>query len=279
MKYIGSSNNLRKRSKDHLRDLSNNKHFNPHLQNSWNKYGEDNFKFYVLELADPESLTETEQSWINKFDSDCLYNTAPVANSMLGFRRSEETKDKDAVEYKLTSPSGEIFEGRNVKKFCLEHDLNPRLICMVMKEKRYHHKGWTLNGLDLTKTQAKQVKLINPNGELVERVGTSKFCKEFGLDETSVCLLLSGKINVYKDWTLPGSGVKLTIKLISPTGEIVERKSQLEFVKEFELSAGRLSQVINGQRETHKGWKLYENKTKYESVYRTRMENSLSTCS
>ena len=34
----------------HKAKLRNNKHDNTHLQRSWNKYGEDNFEFYIIEI-------------------------------------------------------------------------------------------------------------------------------------------------------------------------------------------------------------------------------------
>ena len=46
--YIGSSKNITKRFKEHKWRLKNNKHPNNKLQNSWNKYGEENFKFEVF---------------------------------------------------------------------------------------------------------------------------------------------------------------------------------------------------------------------------------------
>ena len=43
--YVGSAVNVTYRFKTHKRLLKQNKHFNTHLQSSYNKYGKDNFKF------------------------------------------------------------------------------------------------------------------------------------------------------------------------------------------------------------------------------------------
>ena len=40
----------------HKAQLRGNYHDNPHLQNSWNKYGEENFKFEILEICNIEGL-------------------------------------------------------------------------------------------------------------------------------------------------------------------------------------------------------------------------------
>lgn len=47
--YIGSSSRIDDRIKHHLWELNNNRHVNNHLQNSWNKYGENNFEFEVID--------------------------------------------------------------------------------------------------------------------------------------------------------------------------------------------------------------------------------------
>lgn len=46
-RYIGSSIDLYERLKRHFYELNNNCHSNPHLQNAWNKYHEDNFDYGI----------------------------------------------------------------------------------------------------------------------------------------------------------------------------------------------------------------------------------------
>ena len=47
--YIGSSLDIKRRWKEHRRNLIKNKHNNIHLQKSWNKYGENSFLFEIIE--------------------------------------------------------------------------------------------------------------------------------------------------------------------------------------------------------------------------------------
>lgn len=68
-KYIGKSINIREREKYHFRKLKKNKHVNKYLQNSWNRYGKENFSFSVLEECDIENLNEKEKYWINKLNT------------------------------------------------------------------------------------------------------------------------------------------------------------------------------------------------------------------
>lgn len=96
--YIGSAVNLQNRKKNHLIMLRNGNHYNKYLQSAWNKYGERNILFEVLEYVDlKENLIEKEQFWIDKFKSynrEKGYNLSPTAGSPLGVKHTEETKAK-----------------------------------------------------------------------------------------------------------------------------------------------------------------------------------------
>ena len=65
--YIGSSVNLEKRRKSHTYLLKNNRNGCKILQNAWNKYGEDNFKWEILAYSPKEYLFKLEQFFV-----DCL---------------------------------------------------------------------------------------------------------------------------------------------------------------------------------------------------------------
>lgn len=73
-KYIGLSRNIHRRWIEHKAELRSNTHINTYLQSSWNKYGEDNFKFYIIELCDEKLLSEKECYYIK------LYNTLSHQN-------------------------------------------------------------------------------------------------------------------------------------------------------------------------------------------------------
>jgi|APSaa5957512622_1039677.scaffolds.fasta_scaffold69422_2 group I intron endonuclease len=66
--YIGSSNNVYRRFNSHLSSLRSNSHSNEILQRSWNKYGEDNFSFAILEVCD--NRLEREQFFIDDLIPD-----------------------------------------------------------------------------------------------------------------------------------------------------------------------------------------------------------------
>ena len=92
-KYVGSSQEIKKRKSRHFSELRNNKHKNKKLQNAYNKHGSDCFIFYIIEeIEDVNLLIEREQYYLD--DLKPFYNINIIANSSLGVKRSDEMKEK-----------------------------------------------------------------------------------------------------------------------------------------------------------------------------------------
>lgn len=92
--YIGSAINFTKRRVHHYDLLKNNKHFNIHLQRAFNKYGEDSFKFIIVEecLKDKKELEEKEALLIKVMmatNTKFGYNKSYKTSSRLGLKNSE----------------------------------------------------------------------------------------------------------------------------------------------------------------------------------------------
>ncbi|NJO63447.1 MAG: GIY-YIG nuclease family protein [Richelia sp. RM2_1_2] len=90
--YIGSAKHLPTRKRIHINSLKQNKHHSIYLQRAWNKHGEENFKFVVLETCTLETLIEREQWWLD--NNDPVYNISKTAGSSLGIKRRLETIEK-----------------------------------------------------------------------------------------------------------------------------------------------------------------------------------------
>jgi group I intron endonuclease len=97
--YVGQSQRVRKRIREHFRLLRGNKHPNQHLQNAYNKYGADNF-YGVLEVecADPEDLDKLEEAFLRGdawFAEPATYNIADFAKApMRGKQHSDEVRER-----------------------------------------------------------------------------------------------------------------------------------------------------------------------------------------
>ena len=89
--YVGGSIDLfggagrEGRMKRHRKQLNKRIHANQHLQNAWNKNGEKNFDFVVVETVKRNRVLETEQKYLDiaKGEKDKCYNiifTASICN-------------------------------------------------------------------------------------------------------------------------------------------------------------------------------------------------------
>jgi len=72
--YVGQSKDIRARWKGHRGGLRRGNHGNMYLQNAWNFYKEQSFKFTVLETCDYSDLDYKEQYWIERLEPE--YNIA-----------------------------------------------------------------------------------------------------------------------------------------------------------------------------------------------------------
>jgi group I intron endonuclease len=86
--YVGSSNDVKARLRQHRYDLSVNKHGNSHLQASWHKYGKKAFVYEIEEICDEKDLLLIEEcfiefymSWNNRVGYNFIRRpTRPVMN-------------------------------------------------------------------------------------------------------------------------------------------------------------------------------------------------------
>jgi hypothetical protein len=122
--YIGSSINVMRRLSDHKNRLLKNKHYNIHLQASFNKYKIDNFIFQLHETCLIENLLERENYWIKYFNTTnnkLGYNKRAEASSNYGNKVSIETRIKLSLAHMGHKRSPETHTkiiAKQYKKVC-----------------------------------------------------------------------------------------------------------------------------------------------------------------
>jgi len=89
--YVGSAVNLKIRRERHFNNLKWGKH-NKKFQAHYNKYGERDLKFSVVEFCPEENLIIREQWYFDNWETE--FNICKIAGSTLGVYPSEETKKK-----------------------------------------------------------------------------------------------------------------------------------------------------------------------------------------
>lgn len=120
--YVGSTNScVFKRFLTHRLLLRKNKHPNPHLQNAYNKYGESNFVFLVIETSTDKKFTDKEQEIINKHLGKlyCYNISKDTLAPMSGRKHTKETLEKMSVASKKRSK--EIGECTRLRQLGTKH--------------------------------------------------------------------------------------------------------------------------------------------------------------
>lgn len=90
--YVGSAVDVKDRWRCHLKGLRKNKHHSKKLQNHFNKYGESDLIFIIIEQCLPDFLIIREQHYIDKMEP--YFNTCKIAGNTLGIKFSDESKKK-----------------------------------------------------------------------------------------------------------------------------------------------------------------------------------------
>jgi group I intron endonuclease len=122
--YIGSTTDLSGRFYDHRCELRLNEHDSTHLQNAWNKYGESNFVFEVVEYIDfiddkllmKKLLEVREQYWMDQYPREQRYNIRTRAENNLGIKHTLEVKKKISENTKAGMSNLDINKRINMSR-------------------------------------------------------------------------------------------------------------------------------------------------------------------
>ena len=224
--YIGSTATLGfiGRWKTHRNQLRINKHPNPHLQSAWNKYGELQFKFEIIEECLPEHCVVREQHYFN-IDKP-QYNILTTAGSVRGYRHSDAAKALIGAaatgenhplysgEHRFYHLTKGIFEGSIVsfwKTFKLRKSLPYKLSQRTLDKSH----GWIYLGTinepipkNLAEIYQSRIRNNRPlyhfshkNGETF--YGTMPdFVNKYQVDRSTICKLVLGKRTCSFGWTI-----------------------------------------------------------------------------
>ena len=138
-----------KRWREHVILLNKQQHCNQHLQSSWNKYGAENFVFYVVEyLPDLVSCLEKEQFCMNKLKT---------FNPNYGYNKASQA----------TGGSGDlsIFDLKNGKA-CITYEQLEQIVLLLQNEYLDLNKKERVKKIILKNTKKKFFKKLNWDGVL-----------------------------------------------------------------------------------------------------------------
>ena len=171
--YIGSTSvSFKKRWRKHKQRLRHNYHENNYLQNAWNKYGEENFIFEIVEhIEDINIVKERESHWLSLYFSkgrDYCFNLSDHTDGGNTVKDEESRKKlSESVKKSYTPELREIRRKQAIDNNTIEQARNK---VNTPEWKEAHLKG--------VKKLARDPEWIKKNNEskihLKVKVGTNR---------------------------------------------------------------------------------------------------------
>jgi hypothetical protein len=183
--YIGSAVNMPARWSEHRRRLQRGVHANQHLQQAWNKYGEENFELdfpSMHRLAKGKSKLKSYKGWTHR-------------NSV---RKRAYVKTYDGFIDPAGQPAGTIT---NLAAFCRERGLDTTHMVAVANGRICSHRGWTHKDGRQKSEPKVYTGFINPDGQRVIITNLRAFCRGHGLHPVRMHQLKNGQRKSHKGWT------------------------------------------------------------------------------
>lgn len=196
--YIGSAVSVKRRFNDHKNHLNENRHHNSYLQRSWNKYGEENFKFEIIEKIENKNLLiGREQYWMNVLEPE--YNICKFAGSSLGIKRTDEEKERISKTLKGRKIPQEVREKiSKTLKGMMVGEKNPmfgRKVSLETRRKQSEsHKGKCIGEKNpmckLTDSIVKEIREKFDTGNFLQY----KLAKEYNVSKMTICRIVNKKL-------------------------------------------------------------------------------------
>lgn len=144
-KYIGSSINIQQRLMIHRSNLRHNTHINKHLQSAWNKYGENNFDYSILEFCTEENRFIREQYYVDTTNPEYNISTEVVELPDI----SEESRRKLSQTRRERIANGIISKTHCTKVYV--YDLFGRFI------RKFESEADAIRELNITRSSMSKV--------------------------------------------------------------------------------------------------------------------------
>lgn len=245
--YIGQTIRFEKRKLRHFYDA-----FNENSQvvfhRALRKYGFDNFKWEVIDMAEThEELSEKETYWINfyksyiNFENSNGYNQTLGGEGMAGFSHSEETKQRLSIAH-----TGKKLSDETKRKVGIAS--KGRVYTEEAKKKISEtHQGIKHHNAKLTEEDVLQIKELIKNGLLQTTIG-----KMFNISTSIINNIKQGR-----GWKHIGediSEIKTKERKLNEDNVLEIKKllksgtSQKEIAIKFNVSPSTISEIKSGKK-------------------------------
>jgi group I intron endonuclease len=253
--YVGSCASRRwgfkYRWNNHIRSLRKNSHHSAILQRAWNKYGEDSFKFEIIEECEPEQCLLREQYYLDTLSPK--YNILKFAGNSLG-RKMSNDQIRD-----LKNRSYDWMRGENnwnkdpSRKESQRKSLEKTNIQQYITEETYKKISNSLRGRSKTELHknniSKSLKKIKKTEEHQQKINIAvkKWAREYN----------SGENNYFYGRKFCGKENPRFSGIFKFKNNITEEEfigSKTEMAIKFGLDHTKICAICNGKRKSHRDW-------------------------
>lgn len=187
--YIGQSIDIQRRFSDHMRMLNDNRHYNKHLQASYNKYGKEAFLYEVLCVCDITELDDMEVFFIDYYNSiNPEYGYNKESGGSINKSVSAETREKHRIN---NSGSRNPFYG---KKHTKEHREKIRKLSSLHRHSEATKQKISENHADVSgENNPRSRPIYCP--ELNEYFWGAKAAEDkYGINKNNICSCLKNRL-------------------------------------------------------------------------------------
>lgn len=212
--YIGQSSNIETRLKKHLSMLKCNTHPNYKVQRAYDNFGAPTTG--ILDKCEILELDSLEATYISEFNS--IGSGLNICEVQSGNGISYANPNAKYSKYKLLRVFARLASGNySMQEVSSKEDVSRGLVSRIAAGT--HHR-WLAeeypdkyaiiiatmfnNKLHNSRGGRSEIsaKLVSPNGTPIEFTNITKFCKENNLHQSAISMLLAGKRNSHKGYTL-----------------------------------------------------------------------------
>lgn len=161
--YVGSSKNIYKRWKAHIRSLNGNYHTNDYLQSAWKKYGNSAFEFIIIEITNDEETFLFEQKYLDvaKLEQDKCYNLNFEVSAVIMLSEYSKQKQKLALINHYKNPENRKKISLKLKGIPLSDETKQKMSLSRTGEKHFRY-GKKLTLEHKTKLSKSHIGIKNP---------------------------------------------------------------------------------------------------------------------
>lgn len=273
-RYVGSSKSVHYRwNQSHRSLLRKGKHPNSHLQRSWNKYGESNFEFSIIEECEEKLLAAREEFWIEchkSWERANGYNLTRIVNGRQVI--SEETRLKISQASKKypeeTYEKIREWYKNGVSKNAIASQLG------LVRQVVYHHLEVT--GLYKNQGRGKGLKLTKSKRDLIKALRIEGLSWEDILEQTGISRTQVYRTKVAGDGTYCSAKVKrqtyrtVTPEIISQVAVLRQQNKTWEEIEKI-VGVSRFALHQNGITAQHKRSRKGETRKKLSTKDKERI--------